>query len=86
MVPRPTPLPPPLPFAYGLKPTVAPSLDPCERLPQFAEHDLSAEAALVHEQLDGCLSALQALGDNPNTVRKDEAAWRRYWVPLTELL
>eukprot|EP00965_Chrysotila_dentata_P076551 2527612-Pleurochrysis_carterae.AAC.1 len=40
----------------------------------------------MHEQLDGCLSALQALGDNPNTVRKDEAAWRRYWVPLTEVL
>eukprot|EP00965_Chrysotila_dentata_P071185 2352273-Pleurochrysis_carterae.AAC.1 len=40
----------------------------------------------MHEQLYGCLSALQALGDkNPNTVKKDEAAWRRYWVPLTEL-
>eukprot|EP00965_Chrysotila_dentata_P031712 1057860-Pleurochrysis_carterae.AAC.1 len=41
----------------------------------------------MHKQLDGCLSALQALGENQNTVRKDaEAAWRRYWVPLTELL
>eukprot|EP00965_Chrysotila_dentata_P183713 6065827-Pleurochrysis_carterae.AAC.1 len=40
----------------------------------------------MHEQLDGCLAALQALGDNPSTVKKDEAAWRRYWVPLTELL
>eukprot|EP00965_Chrysotila_dentata_P181652 5997047-Pleurochrysis_carterae.AAC.1 len=40
----------------------------------------------MHQQLDGCLAALQSLGDNPNTVKKDEAAWRKYWVPLTELL
>eukprot|EP00965_Chrysotila_dentata_P107590 3554541-Pleurochrysis_carterae.AAC.1 len=40
----------------------------------------------MHEQLDGCLAALQALGDNPSMAKKDEAAWRRYWVPLTELL
>eukprot|EP00965_Chrysotila_dentata_P070332 2323739-Pleurochrysis_carterae.AAC.1 len=76
VVPRPAPLRSPLPFAYGLAPTVAPSLDPCEHLPQFAEHDLPADAACVHEQLDGYLSALQALADNPNTVKKDEAAWR----------
>eukprot|EP00965_Chrysotila_dentata_P002272 74426-Pleurochrysis_carterae.AAC.1 len=48
VVPRPTPLPSPLPFAYGLTPTVAPSLDPCKRLPQFAEHDLSADSVRVH--------------------------------------
>eukprot|EP00965_Chrysotila_dentata_P098426 3253431-Pleurochrysis_carterae.AAC.1 len=76
VVPRPTPLPSPLPFAYGLPPTVAPSLDPCEHLLQFPEQDLPADTARVHEQRDGCLSALQALGDNPNTVKKDEAAWR----------
>eukprot|EP00965_Chrysotila_dentata_P245447 6206559-Pleurochrysis_carterae.AAC.1 len=41
----------------------------------------------MHEQLDGCTAAaLQALGDNPGTVKKDEAAWRKYWVPLAELL
>eukprot|EP00965_Chrysotila_dentata_P164449 5429662-Pleurochrysis_carterae.AAC.2 len=40
----------------------------------------------MHEQLDGCLAALQVLGDNPSTVKKDEAAWRKYWVPLAELL
>eukprot|EP00965_Chrysotila_dentata_P098923 3271848-Pleurochrysis_carterae.AAC.2 len=40
----------------------------------------------MHEQLDGCLAALQALGDNLGTVREDEAAWRKYWVSLTELL
>eukprot|EP00965_Chrysotila_dentata_P232485 6198994-Pleurochrysis_carterae.AAC.2 len=40
----------------------------------------------MHKQLDGCLAALQLLGDNPNTVTKDEAAWRRYWVLLTEPL
>eukprot|EP00965_Chrysotila_dentata_P125169 4137397-Pleurochrysis_carterae.AAC.1 len=40
----------------------------------------------MHEQLDGCLAALHSLGDNPGTVTKDEAAWRRYWLPLTELL
>eukprot|EP00965_Chrysotila_dentata_P064115 2122798-Pleurochrysis_carterae.AAC.1 len=28
----------------------------------------------MHEQLDGCLAALQALGDNPGTIKKDEAA------------
>eukprot|EP00965_Chrysotila_dentata_P025152 834647-Pleurochrysis_carterae.AAC.1 len=52
VVPRPAPLPSPLPFAYGLMPTVAPSLDPGEYLPQFHEHDLPADTARVHEQLD----------------------------------
>eukprot|EP00965_Chrysotila_dentata_P080764 2664827-Pleurochrysis_carterae.AAC.2 len=41
----------------------------------------------MNEQLDGCLiAALQALGDNPNTVKKDEATWRSYKIPLSELL
>eukprot|EP00965_Chrysotila_dentata_P047009 1560445-Pleurochrysis_carterae.AAC.2 len=40
----------------------------------------------MHEQFDGCLAELRALGDSPGTVKKNEAAWRRYWVPLTELL
>eukprot|EP00965_Chrysotila_dentata_P255795 6212342-Pleurochrysis_carterae.AAC.1 len=40
----------------------------------------------MHERLDGCLAALHSLGDNPGTVKKDEAAWRRYWVPLIKLL
>eukprot|EP00965_Chrysotila_dentata_P159739 5277239-Pleurochrysis_carterae.AAC.1 len=40
----------------------------------------------MHEQLDDCLAALKSLGANPGTVRKDEAAWRRYWVPLMERL
>eukprot|EP00965_Chrysotila_dentata_P011783 386843-Pleurochrysis_carterae.AAC.1 len=78
LVREPIPLPSPLHFAYGLALTVAPSLDKCEHLPQLAEHDLPADAARVHEQLDGSLSALKALGDNPNIVKKDEAAWCRY--------
>eukprot|EP00965_Chrysotila_dentata_P091221 3012326-Pleurochrysis_carterae.AAC.1 len=40
----------------------------------------------MHEQVDGCLAAQRSLGDNSGTVKKDEAAWRRYWVLLTELL
>eukprot|EP00965_Chrysotila_dentata_P069277 2289464-Pleurochrysis_carterae.AAC.1 len=40
----------------------------------------------MHQQPDGCLAAQQSLGDNPNTVRRNEDAWRKYWVPLTELL
>eukprot|EP00965_Chrysotila_dentata_P231113 6198161-Pleurochrysis_carterae.AAC.6 len=40
----------------------------------------------MHEQLDDCLAALQALGDIPGMIKADEAAWRKYWSPLTELL
>eukprot|EP00965_Chrysotila_dentata_P209248 6185185-Pleurochrysis_carterae.AAC.1 len=36
--------------------------------------------------LDFYHAALQALGNNTGTVGKDGAAWREYWVPLTELL
>eukprot|EP00965_Chrysotila_dentata_P019700 653544-Pleurochrysis_carterae.AAC.4 len=79
----PAPLPSPSAFAYGIKPTLAPLSHACDHLPQFAEHNLNADAAQMHEQLDGCLATLQALRDNPGTVRKDEAAWRKYWVPLT---
>eukprot|EP00965_Chrysotila_dentata_P178701 5901633-Pleurochrysis_carterae.AAC.2 len=38
------------------------------------------------EQFDSCLAALHSLGDNPGTIKKDGAARRLYWVPLTELL
>eukprot|EP00965_Chrysotila_dentata_P245138 6206377-Pleurochrysis_carterae.AAC.1 len=40
----------------------------------------------MQEQLDGCLAGLHSLGGSPGTVKEDKAAWRRYWVPLTELL
>eukprot|EP00965_Chrysotila_dentata_P030804 1026565-Pleurochrysis_carterae.AAC.1 len=84
---EPAPLPsPPASRSYGFKPTLAPPSDARDHLPQFTKHSLNANAAQMHEQLDGCLAALKALGDNPGTVKKDEAAWRRYWIPLTELL
>eukprot|EP00965_Chrysotila_dentata_P216936 6189666-Pleurochrysis_carterae.AAC.3 len=46
-----------------------------ESITKVAESN--AVTAHMYEQLDGCLAALQSLDDNPNTVKKDEAAWRR---------
>eukprot|EP00965_Chrysotila_dentata_P250627 6209561-Pleurochrysis_carterae.AAC.2 len=57
-----------------------------EHLPQLAKCHVTTATAHIHEQLDGCLAALHSLEDNPDTVKKDEAVWRRYWVPFTELL
>eukprot|EP00965_Chrysotila_dentata_P161419 5330615-Pleurochrysis_carterae.AAC.1 len=72
----PAPLPSPSAFAYGIKPALAPRPHALDDLPQFAQPDASVHTTQMHEQLDGCLAALQALGDNPGTVKKDEAAWR----------
>eukprot|EP00965_Chrysotila_dentata_P239879 6203364-Pleurochrysis_carterae.AAC.2 len=64
---------------------LAPPSRPHEHLPQFVESSADAATAHMHEQLDGYLAALKSLDDNPNTVKKDKAAWRKYWVPFTEL-
>eukprot|EP00965_Chrysotila_dentata_P157458 5201905-Pleurochrysis_carterae.AAC.1 len=41
----------------------------------------------MHKQLDGCLAALQALGDNPARSRRTRQHGADIlWVPLTELL
>eukprot|EP00965_Chrysotila_dentata_P177217 5852902-Pleurochrysis_carterae.AAC.2 len=62
--------------SYGITPSLAPPASAHDHLPQFAECDMNTDAAQMHEQLDGRLAALQALGENPGTVKKDEAAWR----------
>eukprot|EP00965_Chrysotila_dentata_P075613 2497250-Pleurochrysis_carterae.AAC.1 len=61
----PAPRPSPSGFAHGIKPTRAPPSHARDHLPWFVEHNLIADAAQIHEQLDGCLALLQALGDNP---------------------
>eukprot|EP00965_Chrysotila_dentata_P129535 4282515-Pleurochrysis_carterae.AAC.1 len=82
-----SPLPLPSALTYGLQPTLARPSPLHNHLHLFAEcHVTAATAQIMHEQLDGCLAALHSLGDNPGTVKKDEEAWRWYWVPLTELL
>eukprot|EP00965_Chrysotila_dentata_P247956 6208053-Pleurochrysis_carterae.AAC.2 len=73
-------------LAYGLQPTLAPLSRLHDHLPQFAQCRVTAATAHMHEQLVGCLATLHSLGGNPGTVKKDEAAWRRCWVPFTELL
>eukprot|EP00965_Chrysotila_dentata_P000574 18688-Pleurochrysis_carterae.AAC.1 len=82
----PAPFRSPSAFAYGIKPALAPQPHTLDDLPQFAQPGSSADAAQRHEQLDGLIPALQALGGNQGTVKKDETARRRYWVPLTEFL
>eukprot|EP00965_Chrysotila_dentata_P064541 2140194-Pleurochrysis_carterae.AAC.1 len=47
--------------------------------PQFVDASHTTdESALFHKQFDGCVAALQTLGDSSGTVRKYEAAWHRY--------
>eukprot|EP00965_Chrysotila_dentata_P001955 63959-Pleurochrysis_carterae.AAC.4 len=62
-------------------------LQPSPHLPQFVDSSHAIDATmLLQEQSDGCVAALQMVGDDPGTIRQGEAAWHRYWVPLTGLL